>query len=265
MGFAEALAKGEQALRPHSSTTELEQLAASIEKLRGQVDGKQYVERYVQALTHEIKSPLTALQAHAELLVEEKNQDQKGGELSTHSADRVLEQTFRIRTLVDQMLVLTRLEGGHAPRLETLDWHALLDKQIRLHQEQAALRTIDLRLDHPTLPVTVQGDENLLSLACSNLIQNAIDFSPPHATIHCWLEHSEKAWVFNVRDRGIGLSPLASTKLFERYFSTPRPSTGARSSGLGLALSKEIVQAHRGTLSIKPADPGVLASIRLPA
>jgi two-component system, OmpR family, sensor histidine kinase CreC len=265
VGFAEALAKGEQALRPHSSTMELEQLATSIEKLRGQVDGKQYVERYVQALTHEIKSPLTALQAHAELLVDEKNQDPKAGDNNSHSADRVLEQTFRIRTLVDQMLVLTRLEGGHAPRLETLDWHALLDKQITLHLEQAALRKIDLRLDHPTLPVKVQGDENLLSLACSNLIQNAIDFSPPHATIHCWLERSDKAWVFNVRDRGIGLSPLAITKLFERYFSTPRPSTGARSSGLGLALSKEIVQAHHGTLSIEPADPGVLASIRLPA
>jgi two-component system, OmpR family, sensor histidine kinase CreC len=262
VGFAESLAKGEQARRPTSSTKELEQLASSIEKLRGQVDGKLYVERYVQALTHELKSPLTALQAHAELLVETQSAETNAG---TRSAARVLEQTCRIRALVDQMLVLARLEGGQVPQLQILDWSRLLEKLIAQHQEQATLRKIQLQFDRPESPVTVLGDETLLSLACSNLIQNAIDFSPEQSSIRCWLESSANTWVFHVRDHGSGLSALAQSKIFERYFSTPRASTGARSSGLGLALSKEIINAHHGTISIQQADPGVLAVLRLPS
>lgn len=261
VGFAESLAKGEQAPRPRSSTRELEQLAGSIEKLRGQVDGKLYVERYVQALTHELKSPLTALQAHAELLVDGKNLKTEAG---TRSATRVLEQTHRIRALVDQMLVLARLEGGQVPKLQTLDWCDLLESLIVQHQEHASLRHIELQWIRPEFPVPVSGDETLLRLACSNLVQNAIDFSFEHSSIRCWLEGNESTWMLQVRDFGPGLSPLAQTKLFERYFSTPRDSTGARSSGLGLALSKEIIHAHQGAITIEQADPGVLARLSLP-
>jgi two-component system, OmpR family, sensor histidine kinase CreC len=264
VGFAESLAKGEQAPRPASSTKELQQLAASIEKLRGQLDGKRYVEGYVQALTHELKSPLTALQAHAELLAD-GNEDSGGATKATkHSAGRVLEQTFRIRALVDQMLVLTRLESGHVPPLVPLDWLKLLEKLFTEYFELARLRDIRLQFERPNFPVLVLGDETLLSLACSNLLQNALDFSPGASTVRCWLETDEKQLIFLVKDEGVGLSVLAKIKLFERYFSTPRLSTGARSSGLGLSLSKEIIHAHHGSISIEQVDPGVLAKVSLP-
>jgi two-component system, OmpR family, sensor histidine kinase CreC len=265
VGFAESLAKGEAATRPTSSTKELQQLATSIEKLKGQVDGKQYVERYVQALTHELKSPLTALQAHAELMADAQTEVGTASGSGTSSATRVLEQTFRIRALVDQMLVLARLEGGHTPQLLSLDWCKLLEKALAEYQGQASAHKITLQFDRPEASLIVRGDENLLNLACSNLIQNALDFSPQGSTVLCSLMRSANTVIFKVRDHGSGLSELAEHKLFERYFSTPRPSTGARSSGLGLALSKEIITAHQGTISIVQAHPGVLAEISLPS
>jgi two-component system, OmpR family, sensor histidine kinase CreC len=264
VGFAEALSQGELAPRPTSSTKELQQLASSIEKLRGQVDGKAYVERYVQALTHELKSPLTALQAHAELLAEDNKGAGQSSNVGAHSATRILEQTLRIRSLVDQMLVLARLEGGQIPALERQNWSILLKALTEQHQEAAKLRGIALRFDPPEGAAWVSADEPLLRLACSNLIQNALEFSAQGASVECWLEAAAVAWVFKVRDHGTGLSELAKIKLFERYFSTPRPSTGARSSGLGLALSREIVYVHKGSLSIDSAEPGVLASLSLP-
>ena len=276
--YAEAMARGQSAAKPNSSTRELQQLADAMSGMRDELDGKLYVERYVQALTHELKSPLTALQAHAELLADEVAEsatpghagddalavhEARPGASSRHSAERVLEQTGRIRSLVDQMLVLSRLEGGGSPTLERKDWSLLVQAVVDGHQQAA--RDLELRLSFsgPGGPAWVQVDANLLSLACSNLIRNALDFSEAGQAVQCTLRHEGGAWVFAVRDHGPGLSSLAREKLFERYFSTPRPGTGVRSSGLGLALAREIVHAHKGQIALDNVQPGCLASIRL--
>ena len=240
--FAQALAQGEAAPRPRSSTRELEQLASAMEKLRGQLDGKLYVESYVQALTHELKSPLTAMQAHAELLADEAP--------SSSSARRVLEQTQRMRVLVDQMLVLSRLESGSQIQLQSIDLRQLLNKLIAQKQVQAKQLGLSLEPQETTQQVHVKADPTLIELAIANLIQNAMDFSPLGGKVKCSLNVENDIAQITVQDQGPGLSDLAQGKLFERYFSTPRPYSGERSSGLGLALVKEIAKAHSGSIEL---------------
>lgn len=259
--YADAMARGERRAVPVTGSQELDRLAAAMEHLRGEIDGKRYIEDYVQALTHEMKSPMAAIGAAVELL-------QDNG-LPPETRERFLasiaQQNQRSRELVERLLHLVRLEQQQTlASTDTVDLVALwreLEREFSPRLEQKGLRLLS-RL--PEVAV-LQGDRFLLQLALGNLLDNALAFSPSASTLECALEVADGVVVFTLRDHGSGIPDYALPQVFDRFYSLPRPGGGARSSGLGLPLVREIVELHRGSLVLENhAQGGVRVTLRLP-
>lgn len=260
--YADAMARGERQPVPVTGSQELDRLAAAMAHMREEIDGKRYVEDYVQALTHEMKSPLAAIGAAAELL-------QENG-LPAEARERFLvsiaEQNLRARELVERLLHLARLEQTQTlTALERVDLSALWQKvlqdfSVRLQQRGIMVETIS------AAPAFMAGDAFLLHLAMANLLENAVAFSPDGVSLEAAIAEGQGRIVFSLRDHGCGIPDYALPHIFDRFYSLPRPGGGSRSSGLGLPLVSEIVKLHRGSLQLSNhPDGGVQASLVFPA
>ncbi len=250
---------GRKATLPALGNNEIGTLGRALEELRHKLEGKQYAEELMHTLAHELKSPIAAIQGAAELMQE----DMPAGE-RRHFLGTILQQNARQKQLIDKLLALIRVEQQQylsAPgRVELSGLAALAegDCQARLNARGLTLRT-------GIAPLRVPGDLLLLRQALGNLIDNAIDFSPPGGTITVRAERRGSMAVLSVLDQGPGIPDYAAERLFERFYSLARPD-GARSTGLGLPFVREVAALHRGTASVVNAEGGgALASLALPA
>ena len=123
---------------------------------------------------------------------------------------------------------------------------------------------VDLALP-PGAPAHVEGDAFLLRRAITNLVDNALDFSPDGGHIEVTLTTQARRVEVGVRDHGPGIPDYASEKVFEKFYSLARPATRKRSTGLGLSFVREIAELHRGraTLANAADGPGAIAVLAL--
>ena len=134
------------------------------------------------------------------------------------------------------------------------------DVDARLRQAGVALRLPDVDASP-----AVRGDAFLLRQALGNLVENAIDFSPHGADVDIGLRTDGDHAVIEVRDRGPGIPDYAMPRIFERFYSLPRPDGGSRSSGIGLCLVAEVAALHGGSATLLPRDGGgTVARLGLP-
>ena len=261
-GYAEAVAGGQRASLPAHAAGEFADLGRALESMRRQLDGKQYVERYVHSLTHELKSPLAAIRGAAELLE---------GHLAdadrTRFAASIGNQSRRMATMVDRLLALAEVE--HRQRIEApelVDAAVMARDAIDESADHAADRHVSVELHAgPGLPA-LRGDPFLLRRMLANLLDNAIDFSPPGGTVELRLCSETGGLHLLVLDRGPGIPDYAGERVFERFYSLPRPHGGARSSGLGLNFVAEIAKLHGGSVQLANRESGgAVATVRLPA
>jgi two-component system sensor histidine kinase CreC len=238
---------------------ELGDLARAVDDMRARLEGRERLEHTVRALTHELKSPLTAIQGAAELLHDPLPEDDRA-----RFAAQIQEQTLRLRDLVDRMLALSRLEGlrgiEHPQPVALL---ALIDGVAAAHAGLAARRSIAIRWDARE-ETTLMGDPESLGLLFSNLWANALDFAPDGSTLECALSRHGSEARLALRDTGPGVSDFALPQLGTRFFSMPRPRDGRRGSGLGLAIVRQAAGLHRGSVAFEPATPGLRVIVRLP-
>ncbi|MCD6059762.1 MAG: two-component sensor histidine kinase [Moraxellaceae bacterium] len=262
VNYADTVARGGRQPLPATGSSELDRLAAAMDHMRSELDGRRQVEGYVQALTHELKSPLAAIAASAELLQDEGLPE----EARRRFAGSIGEQGRRAGDLIERLLHLVRLESRQSleqplPVDLVALWHTLRDEAApRLAQRQ-------LEVDE-SLPASavVLGDAFLLRLALGNLLENAIAFSPAGSRIEVRLEAREGRVVLQLRDQGAGIPDYALPQVFERFYSLPRPDGSPRSSGLGLPLVREIAQLHGGSISVgNHAGGGAVATLILPS
>ena len=241
---------------------------AAFGEMRDAVTGRNYVADYVQTFTHEIKSPLSAIRGAAELLQEGDNK------MPEAQRERFLmniaRETERIQETVDRMMELTALEARRVlDRTEPIVLAPLLDDIATGAQAAAAARDIRVRLDIVKDAAT-ECDPFLLRRAVSNLVDNAIDFSPAGAEVLLTLDATRKKLArISVRDhgrgRGRGIPEYAKDKVFEKFYSLARPHSQKKSTGLGLAFVKEIASLHRGRIELGNASGGgALATLTLP-
>jgi two-component system sensor histidine kinase CreC len=260
--YADATARGERQPLPVTGSSELDRLAAAMEHMRSEIDGRRYIEDYVQALTHEMKSPLAAIGASAELLQEE----------SLPAADRerflgsIRQQNLRAQSLIERLLHLARLEQRRT--LEPAAPVNLAELWASTCEEAAPrLQQKSLRIEqHLEAGATVRGDAFLLRLALGNLLDNALAFAPSGSVLDADLRVEEGTALFRLRDHGSGIPDYALAQVFDRFYSLPRPDGGPRSSGLGLPLVREIALLHGGSITLQNhPDGGAVALLRLPA
>jgi len=260
--YAHQVRDGERVPFPRLAPSELLHMGLAFERMRASLAGQTYIEQYVRALTHEIKSPISAIRGAAEIL-----------ELPTLAAERrsrflenIQAETHRIQDLVDRMLELSELEVRRAlPELGSVALGPLLRTILEAQEpalEQRAL-TSELALDDG---LTVQGDAFLLHLAFSNLIKNAIEFSPRSGRVSVRAVRADHEVQVFVEDEGPGVPEFAKARIFERFYSLERPDTGRKSTGLGLNFVKEITALHHGRVQLdNRVERGLCAQLTLPA
>jgi two-component system sensor histidine kinase CreC len=139
-----------------------------------------------------------------------------------------------------------------------------VDEAVEQARNVATQRKLEIRFE-PGVDVPVRGERFLLSQAIGNLLQNAIEFSPSGGVVSVELQYEAAAILVSVVDRGPGIPAFAMEKVFERFYSLPRPDTGRKSSGLGLSIVREIARLHGGEITLSNhAGGGALACFRLP-
>jgi two-component system sensor histidine kinase CreC len=231
--------------------------------MRDRLEGKQYVEHYVHALTHELKSPLAAIRGSAELV-------ESGGD-TMPAADRarflaaIRSQGDRMAEMIDKMLALAAVE--HRQRIEApqpVDLRATIDEAVERVAPKLAQRRITSRVEGET--AIVQGDGFLLRQALVNLLDNAADFAPEGSTVTVGITRAGAQWRISVADEGPGVPDYALERVFERFYSLPRPGGGSRSSGLGLCFAAEAAALHGGEARLANSPGGgAVATLLLPA
>jgi len=247
-------------LRSPGQARPLALLRAAFLDMRDALAGKSYVDEYVAALTHEIKSPLAAIRGAAELLREPLPEDAR-----LRFTGNIEEQVGRAQDLVERMLELSALERRRAlTQVESVPLAALADGVRQELAPFAEQRDVELFVDvDPAL--AVRGDRFLLHRALANLVKNAIEFSPREATVTVDA-HAQRGRIdLTVRDHGAGLPDFAQERVFEKFFSLPRPDTGRKGTGLGLAFVREAAALHGGSARLgNHAEGGAVATLSLP-
>jgi two-component system sensor histidine kinase CreC len=256
--YAERVAEGQPVPLPAMGSSELNDLARALESMRLKLDGKAYIEQYVHTLTHELKSPLAAITGAAELLRESP---------PPATAQRFLinieQQSARIRQLVDKMLVQARLESQVDLQLSPLDISKILKQTFSTKEAQAISCGITLRLICADSAI-LTGDGLLLSQALTNLIDNALDFTPSGGEVTLSGERQDHEYLIIVEDNGSGIPDYAQDKIFDRFYSLPRANS-PKSTGLGLNFVREVVAIHQGTIRLENRLPqGANSRLTLP-
>jgi len=258
--YADAVTDGRRAVLPRSAG-EFADLGRALETMRGRLEDRRYVERYVHTLTHELKSPLAAIRGSAELL-ESPLPDADRRRFAAH----VGMQSERMAAMIDKLLALAAVE--HRQQLadpRPVDLAAVareVAEAVAPRLEAAGVR-LQLEADDP-LP-RPSGDAFLLRQALENLVDNAIAFSPRGATVDVALRARGEAVELAVADAGPGVPDYALGQVFERFYSLPRPQGGGRSSGIGLTFVAEVAQLHGGRAWLRNREPGgAEAGIALP-
>ena len=235
-------------------------LGAAYDEMRDALAGRNYVADYVQTLTHEVKGPLSAIRGAAELLQEPMADADRA-----RFAANISRETQRIQELVDRMMELTVLESRRSlDTTEPVALRPLLAELAASAQPACAARGVRIELQDGADAV-VEGDAFLLHRALSNLLANAVDFSPAGGVITLAVATHRRSVDVSVRDQGPGIPDYAEAKVFEKFYSLARPLTHKKSTGLGLSFVKEIAELHRGRVSLSNAsDAGALAILSLP-
>ena len=227
--------------------------------MRSQLDGKDYVEQYVHSLTHELKSPVSAIKGAAEIITPQMEPDQLQNFLSN-----INDQTDRIDLMINRLLELATLEKRESlTQIDKVDLNQLIDQVLINKQQQIRQKNLLISLQGK-IDTKIHADSFLLLQAVDNLLENAIDFSPEGGPIIITLKTGQYAEI-HIEDKGTGIPEFAKQRIFERFYSLPRPISMKKSSGLGLCFVKEIALLHRGTFTIKNnTSEGVTASLTLP-
>ncbi len=244
---------------------ELGDLARAMQAMRERLEGREVIENHVRALTHELKSPVAAIRASGELLGSELPAEDR-----VRFSNQVIAQSERLQRLVERMLELSKLEqqavtGG---RLQQLSLHSLSDMVAQVITQATPLFTIkSIALYADSIRAissfSSKFDPELMQLALSNLLDNALDFSLSGSRVEVQLYEEAGQHVVRVQDSGPGVPDYALPRLGERFFTTPRPGGQRSGSGLGLAIVRQIMALHGGELRLRNTANGFCAELVL--
>ncbi|MBF2995652.1 two-component system sensor histidine kinase CreC, partial [Pseudomonas aeruginosa] len=256
--YAQAVSEGRRAELPRYRGGEMAQLADAVERMRTQLEGKDYVERYVHTLTHELKSPLAAIRGAAELLDGEMPAEQRA-----RFVGNIAGESERLQQLIERLLSLAQVEQRQG--LEEVGKVDLREIAASLLEGQAArIQRQRLRVENRLEgPCEVRGEQFLLRQALANLLDNALDFTPPGGILRLLAEADGEGIALRLFNQGPAIPDYALARLTERFYSLPRPASGRKSTGLGLNFVAEVAQLHGGRLQVGNRDDGVEALLWL--
>jgi two-component system sensor histidine kinase QseC len=207
--------------------------------------------RFTADAAHELRTPLAAIRAQAQVAMGEADARSR-----RHALEATLQGCDRAAHLIDQLLTLSRLESGAAPTMETLDLGALVRQVVSEVAPLAIAREQRIELDAAE-GCRVQGDALLLAVLVRNLVDNAIRYSPPQAQVRLSIAGSADRVLLKIEDSGPGMAPQDAQRLGERFFRVV--GSGQSGSGLGWSIVQRIAQVHRVNVRTGASTLGGLA------
>jgi two-component system phosphate regulon sensor histidine kinase PhoR len=216
----------------------------------------------VANVSHELKTPLTAIRGYTETLLDSALEDR---ETSRLFSERILEQCSRLEALLGDLLTLSRLERDEKEReLQKVDLKRVVEEAAQVLEATARNREVDvlLALDE----VVLDGDYEALAELCLNLIDNAIKYNRAGGSVAVRLSRAAGWTDLEVRDTGRGIPREAIPRIFERFYRVDRGrSRSEGGTGLGLSIVKHAVERHGGTVTVESAlSKGSSFRVRLP-
>lgn len=255
--YANAVRDGQRTALPRLGNSEIGQLGSAFEQMRDALEGKDYIDHYVQTLTHEMKSPLSAILGATALL---KEDDMPAGH-RRRFLENIGTESARIQSLVDRLLQLAALEKRKGLcDVEDIVLSEMIDDVLAAMHAALEARRLVIRREGPSALV-VRGERFLLRQAISNILQNALEFSPAGGTIRLCVRESGGCAEITVLDEGPGIPPYALGKVFDRFYSLIRPDTGRKSSGIGLTFVHEVAVLHGGRVTVGNREQGGAAVV----
>ena len=260
--YARAVERGERPPKPRIGIgREVNTLASALDSMRDALEGRQYAERYIRTLTHEMKSPLAAIRGAAELLDEDMP-----AETRKRFLENILAETSRSERLINRLLELSAIESRKSlDSVRELDCLEIVHRAIEQARPLAEIAGVPIETDFPDHPALIHGDAFILRATVTNLLENAIDFSPRGGAIVIRLSFNESQAVLAIRDHGPGIPDYARERVFERFYSLRHHGHGRKGTGLGLTLVREAAELHGGSIALDPAPGGgTVARLALP-
>jgi signal transduction histidine kinase len=233
----------EMAERIEQNHAELEQ---QNEELR---ESERMKTELVSIVSHELRTPLASVLGFTALLLKREFDPP----IRRHYLGIVDAQARRLAALLEDFLDVQRIEHqGLELSTERVDLATLLDEQAELYAEQSPRHTVEVALKER--PLSVRGDPHRLAQVVGNLLSNAIKYSPEGGTVQLAAERSGSGVRVVVRDEGVGIPEDQQERIFTKFFRGDAGATGITGTGLGLAVSREIVEAHGGSIGFD-SDP----------
>ncbi len=219
-------------------------------------------QQFLRHVSHELKTPLTAIREATELLY-----DGIGGVLSAQQSEITLilrENSIRLQKMIENLLNYTRMESIEAKlTLEKLDLSVVINRVIHAHA--LSIRNKELNVKTIYQVETVVADEERLTIILDNLISNAVKYTPQKGLILVHTKIEKENLLINVKDNGPGLSELDQAQLFDHFYrgNTLHKSL-IGSSGLGLTIAKDLVNAHQGIIRLAESNQGAHFIVSIP-
>jgi signal transduction histidine kinase len=262
---AEEIAGGNYDLNlPIATLDELRSLATSFSHMVQEVKASRQRERdFLANVSHELKTPLTSIQGFSQAILDGTAEEEAERK---HAASIIIEEAGRMARLVEELLELARFDAGQIEIAgREVDLVDVLEECVKRFAFRAEEAGIELEMDVPTLP-PVLGDEDRLTQVFTNLLDNAVKHTPSGGKVKVIAkEVNQRRVEVTVTDTGSGIPPEDLPRIFERFYQVNKSRAG-RGVGLGLAIAKEIIEAHGGSISVESVvGLGTKFTVSLPA
>ena len=258
----EVATRGPQNLAPLEFKPKHLELSSMVDRINALLQRmSESVERernFIADAAHELRTPLAAMRVNVEAL-----QSQGGNQRQQELLAGILSSNSRATRLVGQLLMLMRSDPAASIVLERLDLGVLLQDRLAVLSSLAQLKQIELELMSENQCYILGHRDSLVSLI-DNLVDNAIKYSPPGATVFVSLHSNLTQVVLNVADQGPGIAPALRERVFDRFFRNPDQTQSG--SGLGLTIVKSVAHQHGAFIRLNAADDdqGLLVEVRFP-
>jgi signal transduction histidine kinase len=245
---------------------EVQDLTHAFNSMIGRVHSSQKSQRdFVANVSHELKTPLTSIQGFAQAILDDTADTP---EARKQAAQIIYDESARMHRMALDLLDLARLEAGTADlKMSSVDITALLKHIIVKFTPQAEKANVKLQLNIPVGLPSIVGDGDRLSQVFTNLVDNALKFTPAGREIMLSAKKFGAEMELSVADTGSGVPNEALPNLFDRFYQADPSRAGGEKhgAGLGLAIVKEIVEAHGGKIGVRSqAGHGTTFTIHLP-
>lgn len=248
-------------LEPHRYNDEIGELVTTFNRMAKEIgEADKLKNDFISTVSHELRTPLTAIKGWGETILELHDSDPN---MTKKGLEVIIDESSRLSRMVEDLLDFSRMQSGRMTlRLEKIDVLAELDETVFVFKERALREGVELTYNAPELPAPMMGDPNRIRQVFVNILDNALKYTKQGDKILVTAEILPRRLKILITDTGCGIPPEALPHVKEKFF---KANVSVRGSGIGLAVSDEIVRLHKGSLNIGSVlNEGTTVEINLP-